>query len=143
MPLFCLDLAARLCGVEADHPFTCNVKEWIKSQCPLIAQRRVIGPLEPGLHVPFSYPGPRIVAVQLCCLIEIDPGFLDIVRKAAPWTALGIGDGNEPQIRLASHDQRFGRMWIQLRGVGRELNLLPKVWCLKCSFKVLFRSNDR
>src|SRR5512134_1391031 len=137
MPLFGFRLTTSLCGIEADQPLPCNIKKGIEGLGPFIAKRRFIGSFQPGLHVPFSYPGPWILAVQLHRLVEIRAGFLDLTCEAAPMTAFGISDGHQTQIGLTSDDERFSRLWIQLGSLGGELDFLPEVRSLKRSVELL------
>ena len=138
MPLLGLSLTASLRCIESDQPLPRNIKKWIQSQGPFIAKCRFVRPFQPRLDVAFPYPGPQILVIQLYGLVEIRAGVLDMSRIAACIAALGICDGHEAQVRLASDDQGFGGVWIELNSIGGELYFLPEVRSLKRSFEMLF-----
>src|SRR5690242_8455225 len=97
MPLLSFRLTSSLVGIQANQPLACDIKKWIKGQSSFIAESRVLGSLQPGLHVAFSYPSPWILTVQLHGLVEIGPSFVDMIRETARRTVLGIRNGNQAQ----------------------------------------------
>ena len=139
MPLLSFRLTSSLSGIQADQSLACDIKKWIKGESPFIAESRVVGSLQPGLHVAFSYPRP----MDSCCPIaRLGQNLTELCRydpRNRSENCVGIRNGNQAQIGLTPDDQRFDGMRIQLDGLGRKLNFFPEVRSLKRGFELLFR----